>query len=187
MELHEGAATAGKAAAATNTGGLASAAEASVASAKSKAVPAGTEERLSDASTAGVNNSKAKDSQSATGARDRSKDPPNDTFGEMVDDTLSEEEQRYLEQDVAAQLEDTPGLPPEPGAKEMLSEFVVCLLLAHKRPSEVQDELKGFLASNTAGFVAWLTAHLKGPWLRARRARAGATPKAALTRSRKPG
>lgn len=193
-ELHEGAVTAVNVAAATNTVGLAAAAEASVASAKSKAALTGTEltptsmpERLSNAFTDGVNHSKAKDSQSVTGTRDRSKDPPNDTFGDMVDDTLSEEEQRYLEQDVAAQLEDTPGLPPEPGAKEMLSEFVVCLLLAHKRPSEVQKELKGFLASNTAGFVAWLTVHLKGPWLRARRARAGATPKAALTRSRKPG
>jgi len=188
-ELHEGAATAANAAAPANPVGLA-AGEALLASAKSKAAPAGTglipapmPERLSN----DVDTSKAKESQSVVRTRQRSKDPPDDTFGDVVDETLSDEEQRYLEHDVAAQLEDTPGLPPEPGIKEMLSEFVVCCLLDHKRPSEVHEELKGFLAHNTDGFVVWLTAHLKGPWLRARRARAGATPKAALTRSRKPG
>jgi len=191
-ELRERSAPAVTATASASAVGLTAGAEVLAASTKSKAAgaeptPASTQERPSNTIVGGVNNSKAKDSPSMAGARQRSKDPSNDTFGDAVDDTLSDEEQRYLEQDVAAQLEDTPGLPPEPGAKEMLSEFVVCLLLAHKRPSEVQEELRGFLASNTAGFVAWLTAHLKGPWLRARRARAGATPKAALARSRKPG
>merc|ERR1712007_368555 len=94
-------------------------------------------------------------------------DLDDDTFGDIIGETLSEDEQRLLQRNVIHRLDGTPGLPVEASTKKMLAEFVICMLLARKRPSDVLTELKVFLDSHTAGFVAWLMAHLKGPWLHA--------------------
>jgi len=112
-------------------------------------------------------------------------DLDHDTFGDMVSKTLNEDEQRSLQHDVMCRLESTPGLPVETGTKKMLAEFVVCMLLAGKRPSEVQNELKVFLNRRTTGFVAWLTTHLKELWFHAQRAHAGPTSGIAIANSRR--
>jgi len=106
-------------------------------------------------------------------------DLDNDTFDDIISEALNEDGRRSLKRDVIQQLECTPGLPVETGTKDTLAEFVVYMLLARKRPSDVLTELKEFLGNHTPGFVAWLTTHLKGPCLRERRAHAGVTSTAA--------
>ncbi|CAK0896488.1 unnamed protein product, partial [Prorocentrum cordatum] len=116
--------------------------------------------------------------RSATGATEA------DSFGRHLGDALTAEEKATLERDVSGRLAQTPGLDPtDKETRAELSEFVVTMLIARKKPSEVHRELEGFLKDETSGFVSWLIDHLKGPWLRAHRAKAGATPKAAAGRA----
>jgi len=106
-------------------------------------------------------------------------DAEDDTFGD-IDESLSEKEQCHLQRDIGTELMRLPELADKgQDTKDTLSEIVVCMVLTGKKPSEVSDELEGFLGESTPAFVAWLISHLRGPWLRARRARAGATPKSA--------
>jgi len=88
-----------------------------------------------------------------------------DSFGDAIDDTLSDEEKSFLERDVLAKLQET---MPSDNKEDLaeLAEFVVCMLRTKKKPSEVHAELEGFLRSATATFVSWLVDHLKNPsWL----------------------
>jgi len=73
---------------------------------------------------------------------------------------LTEEEARTLQNDVAKKLEDTEGLPSDESTKEMLSEYVVCVVSAKKSPSEIKEELEAFLMDKTEAFTEWLLGHL---------------------------
>merc|ERR1712232_1288328 len=87
-----------------------------------------------------------------------------DTFGDVIDDTLSEKEQQFLECDVLAQIQKLMPADKKEDLEE-LSEYVVCMLRARKKPSEIRQELEGFLGTGATDFVRWLVEHLKGPWL----------------------
>jgi len=74
----------------------------------------------------------------------------------------SEAAQRALQQEVGTRLSSIEGFPSDPATKDMLSEFVVCMVVARKGTREIQDELESFLdrASSNA-FVLWLSTHMK--------------------------
>lgn len=73
---------------------------------------------------------------------------------------LTEEEARTLQNDVAKKLESTDGLPSDESTKDMLSEYVVCVVSAKKTPSEIKEELEAFLGDQTKHFTDWLLEHV---------------------------
>lgn len=80
--------------------------------------------------------------------------------GDVVSPDLTEEEARKLQDDVATKLETTEGLPSDDSTKEMLSEYVVCVISAKKTPSEIREELEAFLGDQTESFTEWLLEHV---------------------------
>jgi len=108
---------------------------------------------------------------------------------EIVDESLTAEEQKLLQSDIIDYLENTPdlssdGLPLEE-VKEDIAELAVCCLMTKMKTPIVESELSPYLNDHTSSFVSWLAAHLRGPWLRKRRERAGATPKAGAARNKR--
>lgn len=102
-----------------------------------------------------------------------------DSFGDVLEGTLTDEEERHLQRDVIAKLNETTGLKMEEEDRSELAEFVVSALKEGKRPSEVKEELAALIPSHAEEFTAWLVDHIKGPWVEAARSRTGAKPKAA--------
>jgi len=82
--------------------------------------------------------------------------PREDSLG--VEDSLSAEEQRILQDDVAklGMFDVT----TDPEARKMFAEFVVCTLMMGKGPSEATREFRAFIGDEAEAFVAWLSAHL---------------------------
>jgi len=75
---------------------------------------------------------------------------------------LTEEEQKKLQASVKEKLGKCQGLPSEEGTCEMLSEFMVCMLVARKAPSEVETELASFIGQEHASPVAaWFSKHVR--------------------------
>lgn len=105
-----------------------------------------------------------------------------DDFGDCLEGTLSDEEQKHLQRDIVSRLDETADLTMEAEDKADLAEFVVSNLKDGKKPSEVKAELADLMSNHAADFTAWLVQHVKGEWIRAARSRTGATAKAAPKR-----
>eukprot|EP00929_Paragymnodinium_shiwhaense_P018242 TRINITY_DN12847_c0_g1_i4.p1 TRINITY_DN12847_c0_g1~~TRINITY_DN12847_c0_g1_i4.p1 ORF type:complete len:686 (-),score=110.38 TRINITY_DN12847_c0_g1_i4:94-2151(-) len=132
--------------------------EASVAEAASEVPEANGVEEKPPAST---NRKKRRRTASETAAKAMMRGE-DDTFGDAVEESLGEDEQKQLQEDIISELSRSPDLTLDQEAKAMIAEFVVCMLLDKKRPSEARSELKNFLGSSSkaAKFVAWLHGHL---------------------------
>jgi len=111
----------------------------------------------------------------AAGVSGGADESPDGFFVEALD--LSEEEQRLLQTDIVVELQRLE-LNEDTNSVELLAELVIEMLVERKTPVEIESEVSDFLQDAACGFVVWLARHLKGEWLRARRQRAGATPKA---------
>lgn len=104
----------------------------------------------------------------------------NDEGAPLLEQLLSDNDRSALMADIVGRLATLEGLPEdegEEGTKEMLAEYIVCLLVEKKGVRVVQRELQGFLEDRAKAFVTWLAAFLRGPWAesRARAAAAAAT------------
>jgi len=106
-----------------------------------------------------------------------------DSFGDVIGEALTDDEQKHLQRDMIAHLDTMTELKMEAEDKTELAELVNGLLLDGKQPSEVEAELTELLESHASPFMEWFVEHVKGPWLRAVRSRAGATPKSAAKKS----
>jgi len=84
------------------------------------------------------------------------------TKNEQPAPSLSEEEQRRLQKEVAAKLESFGGLSQEEASRDMLAEFVVCMAVASKTAEEIHRELDAFIGDKAASaFVDWFTSRMK--------------------------
>jgi len=75
--------------------------------------------------------------------------------------TLIEEDQKHLQQQVDDHLKTIGGLPTDQSTREMLAEFVVCMVVAKKGMQEVEDELDTFLGKHTKPFLEWFQKHMQ--------------------------
>jgi len=74
----------------------------------------------------------------------------------------NEEEQKCLQQDVDERLKAMGGFPSKQSTREMLAEFVVCMVVARKGMSEIRTELETFLGQHTDAFMDWFQDHFSG-------------------------
>lgn len=65
-------------------------------------------------------------------------------------------DQKRLQEQVDARLKTMEGLPSEQSTREMLAEFVVCMVVAKKSMSDIEVELETFLGTHTKSFTEWL-------------------------------
>lgn len=75
--------------------------------------------------------------------------------------SIPENMQHALQREVAERLARIGGLPSEDTTREMLAEFVVCMVVARKGPREVEKELETFLGAEARAVADWLEAHLQ--------------------------
>lgn len=104
----------------------------------------------------------------------------------IVGADLSDQEQLMLRRDIVSYLEESHELSNgKDDVNEDVAEFTVCALRTNMARKDVETEVAEFLHERAPSFVQWLAEHLKGPWLRERRSRAGATPKSAAARKKR--
>jgi len=73
---------------------------------------------------------------------------------------MSAADQLRLQEQVDAQLRRMEGLPNEESTREMLAEFVVCMVVAKKSMADMEVELVNFLGEHTKTFTAWFAKHM---------------------------
>lgn len=93
---------------------------------------------------------------------------------------LSEDDWRFLTLDIIGWMRKSEALSREQREKpEEAASWATDLLRTKTSSAEVRMEVSVFLEDATSHFLSWLEGHLKGPWLKARNAKAGAKPKKA--------
>eukprot|EP00448_Togula_jolla_P012635 CAMPEP_0170617290 /NCGR_PEP_ID=MMETSP0224-20130122/26336_1 /TAXON_ID=285029 /ORGANISM="Togula jolla, Strain CCCM 725" /LENGTH=398 /DNA_ID=CAMNT_0010943167 /DNA_START=109 /DNA_END=1306 /DNA_ORIENTATION=- len=79
-----------------------------------------------------------------------------DTSTPLGPAVLGEEAQRELQSGVCERLRSIEGLPSEDSTCEMLSEFVVCMVIARKSPADIELELSAFLGNQAKSLTEWV-------------------------------
>jgi len=74
---------------------------------------------------------------------------------------LNEDDQKRLQRDVDHKLLQMDGLPSEQSTRDMLAEFVVCMMVAKKDMRDITAEMTTFLGEHTQPFMDWFERHVE--------------------------
>lgn len=74
---------------------------------------------------------------------------------------LNEKEQKLLQEQVSTRLQGMEGLPSVESTREMLAEFLVCMVVVRKGLPAIRAELETFLGRQAPSFLDWFVYHVR--------------------------
>jgi len=74
---------------------------------------------------------------------------------------LNEREQKLLQEQVSKRLQGMEGLPSVESTREMLAEFLVCMVVVRKGLPAIRAELETFLGRQAPSFLDWFVYHVR--------------------------
>jgi len=74
---------------------------------------------------------------------------------------LNEREQKLLQEQVSKRLQGMEGLPSVESTREMLAEFLVCMVVVRKGLPAIRAELETFLGRQAPSFLEWFVHHVR--------------------------
>merc|ERR1712032_62522 len=74
---------------------------------------------------------------------------------------LNEKEQKLLQEQVSTRLQGMEGLPSVESTREMLAEFLVCMVVVRKGLPAIRAELETFLGRQAPAFLDWFVYHVR--------------------------
>lgn len=94
---------------------------------------------------------------------DPSRGPAGECDGDaaVLGRALNEKEQKLLQEQVSKRLEGMEGLPSVESTREMLAEFLVCMVVVRKGLPAIQAELETFLGRHAPSFLEWFVHHVR--------------------------